>query len=91
MVEITIRYSAQGLSVVIRDDGEGFDLQHLLNAPPVRHFGIIGMRERALSISGDLSVNSVPDQGCRVVLKVPTTQFQSQREQENATNPADAG
>ena len=37
-----------------------------------RHFGVGGMRERALLAGGDLSVESAPGEGCVISAWVPT-------------------
>ena len=37
-----------------------------------RHFGVGGMRERALLVGGDLSVESAPGEGCVIPAWVPT-------------------
>jgi len=48
------------VSLLIADDGMGFDPQQALSAG---HFGLSGMRERAALIGGDLSVSSQRGQG----------------------------
>ena len=51
----------------VEDDGEGFD--------PARstpgHFGLVGMRERAANIGGQLNILSSPGTGCIVRLTIP--------------------
>lgn len=55
--------------LVVEDDGvgfpigDGFDLSKMLQA---RHYGLVGMYERAAFIGADLSINSDPGRGTRV-------------------------
>ena len=70
-VDVLVHFSPQWLRVTIRDDGKGFDVQSVMLSSPGRHFGLIGMRERALSIGGKLHVDSVPGRGCLVILEIP--------------------
>ena len=73
-VDITVRFSPKQVRVVIQDDGKGFDISSVMLMPPGRHIGLIGMRERALSIGGNLRVESVPGEGSRVILEIPISE-----------------
>jgi signal transduction histidine kinase len=55
--------------VRVKDDGDGFDINH----PPVSEsgFGMVGMRERAALLQGDIEVVSAPGKGTEVRLAVP--------------------
>ncbi|MFN8412177.1 MAG: sensor histidine kinase [Anaerolineales bacterium] len=50
------------LSVVIKDNGNGFDV----NSLPAGHYGLRGMRERVLSLGGDFEVESVREIGATI-------------------------
>ncbi|MUV36840.1 Histidine kinase [Lentibacillus sp. JNUCC-1] len=50
------------------DDGVGFDVEQSKTSS----YGMETMRERALEIGGELKVISLPNQGTRVEVKVPT-------------------
>jgi two-component system, NarL family, sensor histidine kinase UhpB len=50
----------------VGDDGQGFSFEQA-----ARGLGIAGMRERALLVGGDLRVESRPELGTRVSLRVP--------------------
>jgi signal transduction histidine kinase len=56
--------------LTISDNGQGFD-QALLRGGRVGHFGIAGMRERALFLGGKLSVVSSPATGTAVSIAIP--------------------
>ena len=55
------------LRLLIEDDGRGFDPSE----PASGHYGLLGMRERARLLGGQLQFASAPDAGTRVELSVP--------------------
>lgn len=60
------------ITVVVEDDGCGFDSEQELTAgSPARGAGITGMRERAEALGGELAVESRPGRGTMVRLVVP--------------------
>jgi len=68
---IVVRLSAidgGGLTIEIVDDGAGFDVA--ARSATEGHFGILGMQERARRIGGDLTIESGPGTGTRVVLSL---------------------
>ncbi len=73
-VGIAIRFGPKRVRIVIQDDGKGFDISSVMLAPPGRHIGLIGMRERALSVGGNLRVESVPGSGSQVILEIPISE-----------------
>ena len=48
----------------IEDDGVGFSGE-------TSGVGLLGIRERTLSIGGRLTIDSAPDQGCRIDVRIP--------------------
>ena len=68
-VDVLLRLADDGsLALSIRDDGVGFDQE---TVPAHRSFGLLGMHERALSIGGDLHVESALGQGTHVHAHFP--------------------
>ena len=67
-VELTRRDGRLRLSV--RDDGCGFEPAFAL-APPEGHFGLVGMRERARRLGGELTVRTAPSEGTEIIVEVP--------------------
>jgi PAS domain S-box-containing protein len=67
-VQVTLDYSGNALCLEVRDNGRGF----LATQPQqVKSFGLLGMRERAMALGGNLDIVSVPGQGTVVGLTVP--------------------
>jgi len=56
-------------SLLIEDDGEG--MAPVSDALPGEHIGLSVMRERAARLPGDLTIESEPGEGTRVVLTFP--------------------
>jgi signal transduction histidine kinase len=52
----------------IEDDGTGFDPQHLVGAT---HFGLANLRDRAAAVGGSLTVDSEPEKGTRIIVRLP--------------------
>lgn len=68
-VEVTLEFLEEKFRLEVMDDGCGFDPGH----PPASEggFGLIGMRERAAELKGDLDVRSSPGCGSSVILDAP--------------------
>ncbi len=66
---VRVRLAQEGgrLTLVVADDGRGFDVGPL---QPEGHFGLQGMRERAAMIGGTLAVESRKGEGTQVTLIV---------------------
>lgn len=61
----------QQVSVIIEDDGCGFDVEALSAASDgERRMGLLGMRERAALVGGTLNIESAPGTGTTVFLRV---------------------
>ncbi|HJV47291.1 MAG TPA: sensor histidine kinase [Bacillota bacterium] len=67
-IQIKIEYLPERTTVVVRDDGVGFEHQDRTDRP---HFGIMGMTERMKLIDGTLNIHSVIGTGTRLVFTIP--------------------
>ena len=70
-VEITLSYGKDLLTIQIADKGVGFDPAVKLALGQLS--GIVGMRERALSLGGDVRVQSRVGRGTRIFVDLPLT------------------
>jgi two-component system sensor histidine kinase UhpB len=59
------------VQLVISDDGVGFDSAVLRQLKEQPGWGLITIEERARALGGDLSVESLPGKGTKVIVKVP--------------------
>lgn len=69
-IEAELEYGAEGLRLVVRDNGSGFDPQ-VLQKKSESHWGLTGMRERAKRIGATFRVLSREGAGTEVDLWVP--------------------
>jgi signal transduction histidine kinase/streptogramin lyase len=70
-VEVSVRYAEQQLTVRIRDDGKGISSEVLEAKGRAGHWGLQGMRERALTLGGQLELRSRAEGGTEVELRIP--------------------
>jgi signal transduction histidine kinase len=69
LIEVDLDYSPDYLTVVVRDNGQGFYPECAPGAED-GHYGITGMRERAARIGADIQLASGPSGTC-ISLRVP--------------------
>jgi len=67
---VTVEYRKRSLRMQIADDGCGIDSSILQWQQRAGHFGLIGMRERAIQLGADLLIEANGAVGTRVVLTV---------------------
>ncbi len=67
-VRILVNFLPTEIDVSISDDGCGFDPGEVMIR---KTFGLLGMRERALTLGGDLMILSRPGRGTTIAVKVP--------------------
>ena len=67
-VEARLQREADCLLFVVRDNGIGFDPEE---AKSRRSLGLVGMRERALLLDGELKVEGIPAVGTTLTLRIP--------------------
>ena len=67
VIAMHLTFRAKEVEFTVCDDGCGFALR----ATQVRGFGLTGMRARALSHGGTLTITSAPGEGCAVHARLP--------------------
>ena len=55
----------------VRDDGCGFDADSFVANPGGRHFGLLGISERARALGGEVRLQSRPGAGTEVACRLP--------------------
>jgi signal transduction histidine kinase len=71
-IEAAIRYENQLLCLRVRDDGKGIDPNILTAGGRAGHWGLLGMRERAKQMGGQLEIWSQTGSGTEVELRIPS-------------------
>ncbi len=67
-VSATLKTTKDQVCLSILDDGKGFSLK---DGDPRKTLGLLGMKERAAMIGGNLEINSAPGNGTAVMITVP--------------------
>jgi signal transduction histidine kinase len=65
-VDVELQYADDGLRLRIRDNGPGPP-----PAPPAGGHGLVGMRERAGAVAGELCTGAAPGGGFLVTARLP--------------------
>ncbi len=70
---VRVVQTAERLTAEVKDDGVGFErsAEPRSQALETMHFGVLGMRERAASLGGKLTMESAPGSGTTVMLELP--------------------
>jgi signal transduction histidine kinase len=69
-IGVKLHLEGRQIHLRISDNGRGFDQQDVFSSR-AGHFGVIGMRERAERLGGDLRLTSNPGEGTEVEVTVP--------------------
>lgn len=70
-LRVTVSFQPGGLGLTVSDDGCGFDLADVDEMTRDAHLGLLGMRERAHLLGGQLNVRSAPGKGTVVHASFP--------------------
>lgn len=70
-IEATLIQSDSELALMVSDNGVGFNVAEVKRK---KTLGLIGMRERALILGGEIEIESVQNQGTQLKLRIPTTE-----------------
>jgi signal transduction histidine kinase len=68
-VDVVLKRSADHLSLIIEDNGVGFDASKAKTVG--ERLGLIGMHERAALVGADLQIESTPGRGTTVIVRAP--------------------
>jgi len=70
-VEATLERAGDAVTLMVRDNGRGF-----VPSAPRKHgsYGLLGLRERAYLLGGEIRLESAPGQGTSVEMRIPLTE-----------------
>jgi NarL family two-component system sensor histidine kinase LiaS len=80
-MEIRLQRRMDAVRVLIRDDGQGFDLDEQKQAS----YGLANMRERVTEIGGAIQFVTAPGKGTRIEITIPLMNDESEVEHVNGT------
>jgi len=83
-IEVSVRRAGDDVALEVADDGEGFAFEQ-----SERGLGIAGMRERALLVGGELTIESRPGQGTTVRLAIASQVSDDDPGLQQASRPPD--
>lgn len=69
-IEVSLERAADEIQLAITDDGNGF-MESGGNGAALGHYGLVGMRERAMQIGADFNLDSEPGRGTRISVNMP--------------------
>jgi len=73
-VSILLQRRADQVSLIVEDDGRGFDAATMLGTPASRgKLGLLGIQERATLAGGSAEIESSPGAGTTVFVRMPLT------------------
>ena len=73
LIHVLLRYEQGAITVIVEDDGTGFDV-HILDERPRDDnsgFGMSMMKERVYLLSGSIQIDSKIGVGTKIIVKVP--------------------
>jgi signal transduction histidine kinase len=65
-VKVELQTFPQYLSLLIQDNGQGFNPEHNTTG-----FGLQGMRERVMALKGNIQISSALQRGCTIAINIP--------------------
>jgi PAS domain S-box-containing protein len=77
-VEARLEEEDDRLTFQVRDNGKGFDAEE---AKAHKSLGLVGMRERALLLNGEIQIEGVPGEGTTLTLRIPLPRSSLPRKQ----------
>ncbi|MBN1316946.1 MAG: GAF domain-containing sensor histidine kinase, partial [Anaerolineales bacterium] len=69
-ITIQIDYDDRWVHLSVHDDGQGFDVQQVLNRR-TKNYGLVGLAERVEMLHGELEIDSSPGNGARIDVRLP--------------------
>jgi signal transduction histidine kinase len=83
-VSLVLRRAADHVQTIIEDDGRGLDTASAASAVNGRgRLGLLGIQERLGSIGGSLDMESAPDRGLTLIVRIPIAKAHAEKKQSN--------
>jgi PAS domain S-box-containing protein len=72
-VSVLLERRGDDVTLIIEDDGRGFDVEAVRRAAKGAGLGLIGIQERAASLGGQVEYESTPGRGTTLFVRIPIT------------------
>lgn len=70
-VSCSLLFGPEQIRLVIKDNGVGFNMRSL-ESKAKEHFGLIGMQERVDLLEGEITIESIENEGTEITIVIPT-------------------
>lgn len=70
-VNLTLKIKPDFITVIVEDDGKGFDLSRYSLEQFNNHFGLISMKERASLLGGEMEIKTGEGKGTQISFRLP--------------------
>ncbi len=70
-ISVKVEVTCKNITMVIKDNGKGFDIKEATGNRDTKSFGLIGMKERVDLLGGKMTLNSKVDLGTFIMFQVP--------------------
>ena len=75
-VNVLLERNKAGVTFIVEDNGKGFRLRKASKSTERgKGLGILGMRERAILIGGEVDIESAPGAGTTLFVRIPTSRL----------------
>jgi two-component system, NarL family, sensor histidine kinase DegS len=70
-ITVKVEVTKEAITMIIKDNGRGFDAKEFKNNKDKKSFGLIGMKERLDLLEGKITINSKIGLGTIIMIQVP--------------------
>ena len=71
LIKVEIQKNLKNITIMVIDDGKGFDFSQGMNLSDLGGFGLFSIKERLDSLQGSLLIKSQPSKGTEIIATVP--------------------
>ena len=71
LIKVEIPKNPKNITIMVIDDGKGFDFSQGMNLSDLGGFGLFSIKERLDALQGSLVIESEPSQGAKIIVTVP--------------------
>ncbi|MFQ5418868.1 MAG: histidine kinase [Anaerolineae bacterium] len=86
-VNINLDFTNDNLTLRVRDDGRGFNVEKALGDALPKRWGVLGMEERVSLVNGSFTIESTPGDGTLVQATIPLNDTPEETGQKEVAEP----